>query len=112
MSRSIRLTEGELKYMISESIRSILKESEGHRYKIIAYLICPYSGWQKDSLVDDYEDVQNDYDFISDENNSFPERVKALMKYAINGCVETHAESAPYIIDEDGDGLYLLKRMD
>ena len=112
MKRTIRLTESELRHMISESVRRILRESEEHKYKIVAYLISPYTNWQRDSLADDYEDVQNDYDFIANENNSFQERVKMLMKYHIDGDVETHAESEPYIIDEDGDGLYLLKRID
>ena len=112
MKRTIRLKESELKQMIAESVKKILRESEEHKYKIVAHPISPGTAWQRDSLADDYENVQNDYDFISNENNSFQERVKMLMKYHIDGAVETHAESEPYIIDEDGDGLYLLKRID
>lgn len=110
--KKIHLNELELKKIITESIKKILRESEEHKYKIIAYIIDPSIAWQKDSLADDYENIQSDYDFIADTNNSFQDRAKLLMKYQIDGAVETHPQNEPYFIDGDDDGLYLLKRID
>ncbi len=82
-----------------------------NKYKIIAYLISTESDWQTESLGKDYEEVKKDYVFISDKENPFQERMRTLMKYNIDGDVEIRNEREEYIIDEDNDGLYLLKRI-
>ena len=116
MKRTIRLTESDLHKVISEAVKRVLIESGGHRYKIVAHLIYPHTDWQNKSLGDDYQTISSDYDFISDESNPEQERIQRLMKYQLTdsfgGTVEMYPNDAPYFIDEDGDGLYLMKRID
>lgn len=116
MKRTIRLTESELTKIISESVKRVLREDSmktENNYRIVAYLINPSSEWQKSSVSGDYyAEMVSDYDFISDVTNDFEERMKCLEKYSVtDGAIERHYSDDEYIIDEDADGIYLLKRI-
>lgn len=99
-----------------ETVKKVLREDSmktENNYRIVAYLIDPSSEWQKSSVSgDDYAETVSDYDFISDVTNDFEERMKCLEKYSVtDGAIERHYCDDEYIIDEDADGIYLLKRI-
>ena len=122
MKKTIRLSESDLHRVIKESVKRILRESDlqQHKYQIVAHLENPYDNKDSNAYVLNYGQTNypknDDYDFISDENNPEQERMERLMKYRLEdsfvGAIETHSIDVPYFIDEDGDGLYLLKRID
>ena len=112
----IRINEYKLHNIINELVKKVLREDSmktENNYRIVAYLIDPSSEWQKSSVSgDDYAETVLDYDFISDVTNDFEERIKCLEKYSVtDGAIERHYSDDEYIIDEDADGIYLLKRI-
>lgn len=82
------------------------------RYKIIAHIINPFNEEQERNLGNNYAKVVNDFCFIEDEGFAFDERKRCIMQYPINGCIEEHSFDKEYFIDEDADGVYLLKKID
>ena len=73
-----------------------------NKYKIISYLPNEELG----------EEVRRDYDFISNDNNNFNERVERLRGYAGDfNAVEEHNSNEKHLIEEDNDGLYLLEKI-
>ena len=73
-----------------------------NKYKIISYIPNEELG----------EEVRRDYDFISNDKNNFNERVERLRGYVGEfNAVEEHNSDEKYLIEEDNDGLYLLKKI-
>lgn len=117
----VRINEEQLKNIVVESVKNILREypedwwkdkRPRNKYQIVAYLINPWSEEQKKQLGNDFDKVEHDYKFISDVGNPLREKIKCLYKYKIdNGAIEEHPKEDAYFIDEDNDGLYLLKRI-
>lgn len=70
-------------------------------YKITAHIY-------NDSLSGE---IKKDYDFIANTNNDLEKRKERIMKYPIDGRIETHNTNVDYFIDEDGDGVYLLEKL-
>ena len=118
MKRTIRLTESELKNMITESVKRVLRENafnNCHSYQIVSYLIDPSADWQKNALSsDEYEESKRDFELLSHSAGNLNKQVMNIFrKYQINsGAVEEHNSEEPFIMDIDGDGIYLLKRID
>ena len=73
-----------------------------NKYKIISYIPNEELG----------EEVRRDYDFISNDKNNFNERVERQRGYVGEfNAVEEHNSDEKYLIEEDNDGLYLLKKI-
>ena len=102
--------------MIKESVRRALNEnSNAHQYQIVAYLIDPNADWQREGLSsDDYEESKRDFEILNNLNCKLNRQaINIFRKYRINsGAVEEHNSEEPFIMDTDGDGIYLLKRID
>lgn len=102
--------------MIKESVRKALNEnSNTHQYQIVAYLIDPNADWQREGLPsEDYEESKRDFEILSNLNCKLNRQaINIFRKYRINdGAVEEHNSEEPFIMDIDGDGIYLLKRID
>ena len=81
-------------------------------YKIVAHIINPFNEEQERNLGNNYAKVVKDFCFIEDEGFAFDERVKRIMEYPIDGTIEEHSFDKEYFIDEDADGVYLLKKID
>ena len=81
-------------------------------YKIIAHIINPFDEEQKRNLGDSYAKVLSDYCFIQDKGFPLDERIARIKNYSIDGAIEKHNSEVPYFIDEDADGVYLLKKID
>ena len=115
--KPIRLAESDLRRIVKETVKRALMESthNTHQYQIVAYLIDPNAEWQKEGLSsDDYEDSKRDFEILSNLNcNLNKQAMDIFRKYQINnGSVEEHNSEEPFIMDVDGDGIYLLKRID
>lgn len=113
----IRLTESDLHRIVKESVKRALMENiyNTHQYQIVAYLIDPNADWQREGLSsDDYEESKRDFEILSNLNcNLNRQAINIFRKYQINsGAVEEHNSEEPFIMDIDGDGIYLLKRID
>lgn len=113
----IRLTESDLHRIVKESVNRALMENiyNTHQYQIVAYLIDPNADWQREGLSsDDYEESKRDFEILSNLNcNLNRQAINIFRKYQINnGAVEEHNSEEPFIMDIDGDGIYLLKRID
>lgn len=99
---------------IDEMSNNNINES---KYQIVGYLIDPNLEWQRKQLSRTaYIEAKSDYDAIMNnfENGTSPtEDVLTIFnKYAIdNGNVETLNSNDEFVIDVDGDGVYLLKRL-
>ena len=102
--------------MITETVRRALNENgNAHQYQIVAYLIDPNADWQREGLsLDDYEESKRDFEILSNLNCKLNRQaINIFRKYRINsGAVEEHNSEEPFIMDIDGDGIYLLKRID
>lgn len=118
MKQTIKLRESELRRMIAESVRRVLRENafnNCHSYQIVSYLIDPSADWQKNALSsDEYEESKRDFELLSHSAGNLNKQVMNIFrKYQINsGAVEEHNSEEPFIMDIDGDGIYLLKRID
>ena len=118
MKRTIKLRESELRNMITESVKRVLRENafnNSHSYQIVSYLIDPNAPWQAGELsLDEYEDENRDFKLLKYSAGNLNKQVMNIFrKYQINnGAVEEHNSEEPFIMDWDGDGIYLLKRID
>jgi hypothetical protein len=113
----IRLTESDLHRIVKDSVKRALMENiyNTHQYQIVAYLIDPNADWQREELSsDDYEESKRDFEILSNLNcNLNRQAINIFRKYQINsGAVEERNSEEPFIMDIDGDGIYLLKRID
>lgn len=99
---------------IDEMSSNSINES---KYQIVGYLIDPDAGFQKSQLShNDYLEAKSDYDAImnSYESGTIPngEILSLFDKYKIdNGNIETIMSNDDFVIDTDGDGVYLLKKI-
>ena len=111
----IRLTESDLHRIVKESVNRILSnalienEITRNRYKLIAYLIDPDAEYQKQSLGTDYEKSLRDFQEVERGGRN---AISIMLQYRIDSDVmETFDSNEPYLIDRDGDGFYLFKKM-
>ena len=115
--KMIRLTESDLHRIVKESVKRALMENtyNTHQYQVVAYLIDPNADWQRRELSSDsYEESKRDFELLSNlDGNLNRQAMNIFRKYKINnGAVEEHDSEEPFIMDIDGDGIYLLKRID
>ena len=115
--KMIRLTESDLHRIVKESVKRALMENtyNTHQYQVVAYLIDPNADWQRGELSSDsYEESKRDFELLSNlDGNLNRQAMNIFRKYKINnGAVEEHDSEEPFIMDIDGDGIYLLKRID
>lgn len=113
----IRLTESDLHRIVKESVKRALMENtyNTHQYQVVAYLIDPNADWQRGELSSDsYEESKRDFELLSNlDGNLNRQAMNIFRKYQINnGAVEEHDSEEPFMMDIDGDGIYLLKRID
>ena len=81
-------------------------------YKIVAHIINPFNEEQERNLGNNYAKVVKDFCFIQDKGFPLDERIARIKNYSIDGAIEKHNSKVPYFIDEDADGVYLLKKID
>ena len=118
MKRTIKLRDSELRNMISESVKRVLRENtfnNSQLYQMVSYLIDPNAPWQSGELsLDEYEEENRDFKLLKYSAGKLNKQVMNIFrKYQINnGAVEEHNSEEPFIMDWDGDGIYLLKRID
>ena len=113
----VRITESDLHRIVKESVKRALMENtyNTHQYQVVAYLIDPNADWQRGELSSDsYEESKRDFELLSNlDGNLNRQAMNIFRKYQINnGAVEEHDSEEPFMMDIDGDGIYLLKRID
>ena len=86
------------------------------RYQIIACLFDPTIPCQQEALGNNVEllkKTQFEYDYITNESKPFSDRVTMLkaMYQIEGGAIEEKPFTDEYIIEQDGDGVYLYKRI-
>ena len=75
-----------------------------YKYKLVAHLVSPELQ-DKEIVTDEYI---RDYERFSDVNNG----EEFLMKYPIeSNVVKEFNIDCDYVLDEDGDGIYLFQKM-
>lgn len=84
-------------------------------YKLIAHLLDPSAAHQMEALGGEnselYLKTKFDFGYITNEQKPFSDRVKMLLTmYSISetfATIEQFDSTEDYIIDQDGDGVYL-----
>lgn len=84
-----------------------------NRYKLVAYLIDPDAEFQKASLGKMYEKSLKDFQTVEKGGRK---AIETMLKYKFDTgeteVTETFQADEEYIIDRDGDGFYLYRRID